>query len=98
MIILYITKLALQNMTLTFLARACGVQQLAFGRLTAGNDVVATISIILFFPLFLFSVATFSHRRSARANSSCGIAQVIRFSHVVYTNFVRVERFYSSKF
>ena len=44
----------------------------AFGRSTAGNDVVATISISLssFFPPPFFppvsSVATFSHRRSAR--------------------------------
>ena len=45
-------------------------QWLAFGRLTAGNDVVATkFSIQFFFPClppFFFSVATFSHRRSAR--------------------------------
>ena len=42
-----------------------------FGRSTAGNGVVATIFICLFFfPVFFsrffFSVATFSHRRSAR--------------------------------
>ena len=50
-------------------------QRSAFGRLTAGNDVVATIFISLFFfpqfppPLFsrfFFYVATFSQRRSAR--------------------------------
>ena len=34
---------------------------------SAGNDVVATIFIILFFPPFFFSsFATFSQRRSAR--------------------------------
>ena len=50
----------------------------AFGQSTAGNDVVATIfiSLFLFFPVFscffffffwpFSSVATFSHRRSAR--------------------------------
>ena len=44
-------------------------QRSAFWRSTAGNDVVATFFISLFFfpPLFsFFSVATFSHRRSAR--------------------------------
>ena len=50
-------------------------QRSAFGRSTAGNDVVATIFIRLFsfffffpvfFPFFFSSVATFSHRRSAR--------------------------------
>ena len=50
-------------------------QRSAFGRSTAGNDVAATIFIRLFsfFPLFFSpffsrfsSVATFSHRRSAR--------------------------------
>ena len=50
-------------------------QRSVFGRLTAGNDVVATIFIRLFFFLsffpvfflfFFFSVATFSHKRSAR--------------------------------
>ena len=44
-------------------------QRLAFRRLTAGNAVVTTIIISLFFPPPLFpvsSVATFSHRRSAR--------------------------------
>ena len=38
----------------------------AFGRST-GNDVVATINVIIFFSSsFLFSVVYFSHRRSAR--------------------------------
>ena len=48
-------------------------QRSAFGRSTAGNDVVATIFIRIFFSFFFspfffpfFSVATFSHRRSAR--------------------------------
>ena len=45
-------------------------QRSGFGRSTAGNDVVATIFICLFFfsPVFspVSSVATFSHRRSAR--------------------------------
>ena len=46
-------------------------QRSAFGRSTAGNDVVATIFIrifLFFFPFFpfFFSVVTFSHRRSAR--------------------------------
>ena len=50
-------------------------QRSAFGRSTADNDVVATVSISLFsffypvfspifYPIFVFSVATFSHRRS----------------------------------
>ena len=39
-------------------------QRSAFGRSTAGNDIVATVSIPLFSPRFFFpSVATFSHRR-----------------------------------
>ena len=41
----------------------------AFGCSTTGSDVVATIFISLFsffFPRFFSSVATFSHRRSAR--------------------------------
>ena len=47
-------------------------QRSAFGWSTAGNDVVATIFIRFFFFFFsrflfpFFSVATFSHRRSAR--------------------------------
>ena len=46
-------------------------QRSEFGRSTAGNDVVATtiISLFSFFPPIFFSVssvATFSHRRSAR--------------------------------
>ena len=46
-------------------------QRSASGRSTAGNDVVATILISLFFsplssPLSVFSAVTFSHRRSAR--------------------------------
>ena len=49
------------------LARAAALQSVADRRLT-GNDVVATISAIIFFSPFFspFSVATFSHRRSAR--------------------------------
>ena len=44
---------------------ACAAfQRSVFGRSTTGNDIVATI-FIFFFPIF-FSVATFSHRRSAR--------------------------------
>ena len=39
-------------------------QRSAFGRWTAGNDVVVTKNDILFFS-FLFSVVYFSHRRSA---------------------------------
>ena len=42
-------------------------QQSAFGSSTAGNDIVATIFIILFFCLFpVFSPLTFSYRRSVR--------------------------------
>ena len=62
-----------------FWHKRAAFQQSAFGRSTAGNDVVATIIISLFSffslffsfipvfpPLFFSSVATFSHRRSAR--------------------------------
>ena len=43
-------------------------QRSAFGRSTAGNDVVATILISLFFSSTFspFSAVTFSHRGSAR--------------------------------
>ena len=52
------------------LARAAALQSVAVRRST-GNDVVATISAIIFFLSFFlffisFSVATFSHRLSAR--------------------------------
>ena len=50
------------------LARAAALQSVAVRRST-GNDVVATISAVIFlnfFPPFFFSIATFSHRRSAR--------------------------------
>ena len=57
---------------LLFLARAGGVPGSAFGRSTAGNDVVATIIISLFSFFFLFFSPVFFlrrdlfHRRSAR--------------------------------
>ena len=41
-------------------------QRSAFGQSTDGNDVVATIFITFFSPNYFFSVATFSHRRSAQ--------------------------------
>ena len=44
-------------------------QRSVFGRLTAGNGVVATFLISLFFSVFLFfffSAVTFSHRKSAQ--------------------------------
>ena len=49
-----------------FWRKAAAFQRSAFGRSTTGNDVVATIFIRFFFPPPFFSVATFSHRRSAR--------------------------------
>ena len=51
----------------SFWRERAAFQQSAFGWSTAGNDVVATIFIRLFFFFpFFSSVATFSHRRSAR--------------------------------
>ena len=55
----------------SFWYESAAFQRSAFGRATAGNDVVATIFTILFlsppfFPFFFSSVVTFSHRRSTR--------------------------------
>ena len=63
-----------QNMKGNIWHERAEFQQSAFGRSTAGNDVVATIFISLFspppffpiFPQLFFSVTTFYHRRSAR--------------------------------
>ena len=56
----------LKNCGFCGLARAAALQSVAIRRST-GNDVVATISAIIFFTTTTtFSVATFSHRRSAR--------------------------------
>ena len=52
---------------------------LAFGRSTAGNDVVATIVIILF---LFFSVTIFSHRRSAYFAKVAKNAQKPRDKHL----------------
>ena len=64
----------IQTFTYKKLARAYGVtavvvRAVSLGRSTASNDVVATILISLFpfyRPVFFPSVATYSHRRSAR--------------------------------
>ena len=54
------------------LHESAAIQRSAFGRSTAGNDEVATIIISLFLPPPppVSSVATLSHRRSARVKKT----------------------------